>query len=184
MKQSTIFLVLFSLLIALFISRIDAQSCKPSGKLRGKKPPHGKCVNDPDCCKPGKLYDTYTCSPRVTKQTKAIMTINSFKKGGDGGAPSECDNKYHSDNTPIVALSTGWYNKGQRCLKFINIHYKGKSIKAKVVDECDSTLGCDADHGFQPPCPNNVVDGSKAVWEALGVPKSEWGETEVTWSDA
>lgn len=48
----------------------------------------------------------------------------------------------------------------------------------------DSTRGCDADHGYQPPCPNNIVDGSKAVWEALGVPKSDWGEATVTWSDA
>ncbi|KAJ0673285.1 putative kiwellin [Helianthus annuus] len=124
MKQTTtIFLVFFSLLIILFISCGDAQSCKPSGKLRGKKPPPGACVNDPDCCRVGKFYETYTCSPPVTKQTKAKMTINNFEKGGDGGAPSECDIKYHSNDTPIVALSTGWYNKGKRCLKFINIHY-------------------------------------------------------------
>ncbi|KAI7749385.1 hypothetical protein M8C21_027619 [Ambrosia artemisiifolia] len=112
------------------------------------------------------------------------MTINNFEKGGDGGGPSECDNKYHSNDTPIVALSTGWYNKGNRCFKYVNIHYKGKSVKAKVVDECDSTQGCDDVHGFQPPCRNNIVDGSKAVWEALGVPKSDWGEADITWSDA
>ncbi|KAD6453217.1 hypothetical protein E3N88_07922 [Mikania micrantha] len=128
----------------------------------------------------GQFYETYTCSPHITKHTKAKMTINNFEKGGDGGGPSECDNKYHSNDTPIVALSTGWYDKGKRCHKFIKIHYKGKSVKAKVVDECDSTMGCDKEHGFQPPCPNNVVDGSKAVWKALGVPESDWGEAEVT----
>ncbi|KHN42207.1 Putative ripening-related protein 2 [Glycine soja] len=32
---------------------------------------------------------------------------------------------------------------------------------------CDSTKGCDADHDYQPPCANNIVDASKAVWEAL-----------------
>ncbi|KAJ0483866.1 putative RlpA-like domain superfamily, kiwellin [Helianthus annuus] len=186
MKQttSTIFLVLFSFLLILFISCIDAQSCKPSGKLRGKKPPRGQCVNDPDCCKAGTFYDTYTCSPRVNENTKATMTINNFEEGGDGGGPSECDNKYHSNETPVVALSTGWYNKGKRCFKLINIHYKSKSVKAKVVDECDTTQGCDDEHGYQPPCRNNIVDGSKAVWEALGVPKSDWGEAEITWSDA
>ncbi|KAL8238408.1 hypothetical protein R6Q59_014975 [Mikania micrantha] len=179
MKQKT---VLFSLLLILFIScNGDAHSCKPSGKLRGIKPPDGKCV---ECCKSGQFYETYTCSPHITKHTKAKMTINNFEKGGDGGGPSECDNKYHSNDTPIVALSTGWYDKGKRCHKFIKIHYKGKSVKAKVVDECDSTMGCDKEHGFQPPCPNNVVDGSKAVWKALGVPESDWGEAEVTWSDA
>ncbi|KAI3693362.1 hypothetical protein L6452_33197 [Arctium lappa] len=184
MKSTLIFIVLFSVLIIVFISYADAQSCKPSGKLRGKKPPHGQCVNDPDCCKEGKFYTTYKCSPPVTKLTKATLTINSFEKGGDGGGPSECDNKFHSNETPVVALSTGWYNKGKRCSKFITIHYRGKSVKAKVVDECDSTLGCDNEHGFQPPCPNNIVDGSKAVWKALGVPEKDWGEAKVTWSDA
>ncbi|CAI9283789.1 unnamed protein product [Lactuca saligna] len=185
MKVSRVtILILFSIFITLFISCVDGQSCKASGKLRGKKPPHGTCVNDPDCCKEGKLYNTYKCSPVVTKHTTATLTINSFQKGGDGGGPSACDGKYHSDNTLIVALSTGWYNNRKRCSKFINIHYNGKSVKAKVVDECDSTVGCDAEHGYQPPCPNNIVDASKAVWKALGVPKSDWGEAKVTWSDA
>ncbi|KAI3701196.1 hypothetical protein L2E82_45845 [Cichorium intybus] len=106
--------------------------------------------------------------------TKATMTINSFEKGGSGGGPAECDGKFHSDNTPIVALSTPWYNHGKRCFKSINIHYKDRSVKATVVDECDCSRGCDTD----------IVDASKAVWNALSVPKSEWGLTKVTWSDA
>ena len=31
---------------------------------------------------------------------------------------------------------------------------------------------------------NNVVDASKAVWKALGVPESDWGEMDIYWSDA
>ncbi|KAG5041965.1 Putative ripening-related protein 1 [Glycine soja] len=57
-------------------------------------------------------------------------------------------------------------------------------VHAMVVDECDSKRGCDAEHDFQPPCPNNVVDASKAVWKALGVPKRDWGESDIHWSDA
>ncbi|KAJ4824898.1 hypothetical protein Tsubulata_007211 [Turnera subulata] len=37
-------------------------------------------------------------------------------------------------------------------------------------------MGCDSDHDYQPPCPNNIVDDSKAVWKALGVPESDWGK--------
>ncbi|KAK1418698.1 hypothetical protein QVD17_27844 [Tagetes erecta] len=103
-------------------------------------------------------------------QTPATMTINSFEKGGSGGGPAECDGHYHSDDTLIAALSTRWYNKGQRCFKFININYGGRSVQAQVVDECDSTKGCK----------DNIVDTSKAVWKALAVPKSQWGETSVT----
>ncbi|XP_059651429.1 uncharacterized protein LOC132299025 [Cornus florida] len=162
-----------------------SDSCRPSGNIRGRKPP-GQCnqENDSDCCVQGKLYPTYKCSPTVSSNTKAVLTLNSFQKGGDGGGPSECDNTYHSDNTPVVALSTGWYKGGGRCLNNITISANGRSVSAMVVDECDSTMGCDGDHDYQPPCNNNIVDASKAVWKALGVPQDSWGELDITWSDA
>ena len=61
-------------------------------------------------------------SPLDSGNTPAVMTINSFEKGGDGGSPSECDGQYHSNNFLIVALSSRWYNKGQRCFDYINIY--------------------------------------------------------------
>ncbi|PRQ18483.1 hypothetical protein RchiOBHm_Chr7g0206531 [Rosa chinensis] len=56
------------------------------------------------------------------------------------------------------------------------MHANGRSttVKAKVVDECDSTMGCDLVHDSQLPCPHNIVDGSPAVWKALGVKESYW----------
>ncbi|KAL8204480.1 hypothetical protein R6Q57_010103 [Mikania cordata] len=178
-------LVLLVIVVA-FSQQIDAQSCKPSGGIRGKKPQHGQCnkENDSDCCVEGKFYTTYTCSPPVSSSTKATLTLNSFQKGGDGGGPSECDHQYHSDDKPVVALSTGWYKGGDRCHNLITINGNGRSVKAMVVDECDSTMGCDEDHDYQPPCPNNIVDASKAVWKALGVSEDNWGDLDITWSDA
>ncbi|CAM8959916.1 unnamed protein product [Rhodiola kirilowii] len=165
---------------------IEAQSCSPSGTVKGITPPDGECnqENDSDCCVAGKFYDKYTCSPAVSGQTGATLTLNSFQSGGDGGGPSECDGKFHSDDIPIVALSTGWYNGNSRCFHNITINGNGRSIVAMVVDECDSTMGCDEEHDYQPPCRNNIVDGSKAVWEALGVSHDNWGEMSITWSDA
>ncbi|KAA8516032.1 hypothetical protein F0562_019211 [Nyssa sinensis] len=165
------FLIFFLLLVSIF-SIVEAKTCKPSGKIKGKKPPEGECnqQNGSDCCEEGKLYTTYKCSPKVSGLTKAVLTINSFEKDGDGGGPSECDNKFHSDKTMVVALSTGWFNKEKRCFNNITIYGNGKRVKAMVVDECDSTQGCDDEHDYQPPCPNNIVDGSEAVWKALGVP--------------
>ncbi|TYI29741.1 hypothetical protein ES332_A05G338200v1 [Gossypium tomentosum] len=186
MKKQVVCSTVFPLLciLLLFLS-VEAQTCSPSGKIKGKTPPPGQCnqENDSDCCKDGKWYTTYKCSPPLSSQTKATLTLNSFERDGDGGAPSECDNQYHSDDDPVVALSTGWYNNGKRCLKYINIHGNGKSVRAKVVDECDSTMGCDSDHDYQPPCPNNIVDASKEVWKALGVPENDWGEMDIYWSD-
>ncbi|CAN4111624.1 unnamed protein product [Withania somnifera] len=166
--------LLVLLVLATLTNYLDArlQACQPSGKIRGIKPPPGQCnpENDSDCCKQGKMYTTYKCSPPVTGNTKAILTTNSFQKGGDGGGPSECDNQYHS-----MIL---------RCLNYITISANGRSVKAKVVDECDSTMGCDDEHDYRPPCPNNIVDASKAVWEALGIPKGDWGDYDITWYDA
>ncbi|KAM1019033.1 hypothetical protein ACFX13_041181 [Malus domestica] len=183
MKSSTIFSIIFLLTICL---ATEAQQCRPSGRIRGKKAPSGQCntENDSDCCVKGKMYTTYTCSPPLSGHTKAYLTLNSFEAGGDGGSPSECDNKYHNDSTPVVALSTGWYSGGGRCHNNITISANGRSVVAMVVDECDSTMGCDAEHDYQPPCPNNIVDASKAVWEALGVRKEDWGGLDITWSDA
>ncbi|EEF51180.1 kiwellin-1 [Ricinus communis] len=180
-------LLLLFVLVASATVMAEAQKCKPSGRVKGKKPPN-ECNhnNDSDCCEEGKFYTTYTCSPPVTKSTKATLTINSFQKGGEGGGPSECDQKYHDDDTPVVALSTGWFNHKKRCHNYITIHGNGKSTKAMVVDECDSTMGCDNEHGYQPPCANNIVDASKAVWKALGVKESDgrWGWMDITWTDA
>ncbi|KAK2988382.1 hypothetical protein RJ640_019264 [Escallonia rubra] len=162
----TLLLVLF-IVSATFSVEVDAQSCRSSGNIRGRKPPPAQCnrENDSDCCVQGKSYSTYECSPSVSSNTKATLTLNSFQKGGDGGGPSECDNQYHSDDTPVVALSTG-------------------CVRAMVVDECDSTMGCDEDHDYQPPSRNDIVDASKAVWKALGVPEDNWGELDITWTDA
>ncbi|XP_059318165.1 putative ripening-related protein 1 [Lycium ferocissimum] len=181
-------LILTIILVSTVISSAMAlqSSCNPSVKIKGIKPPPGKCKigYQSECCKPGKSYTTYKCSPPVSGKTKAVLTINSFQKGGDGGGKSECDNKYHSNNKPVVALSTGWFSGEKRCMKNITIYGNGRQTNAMVVDECDSTMGCDDVHDYQPPCDNNIVDASKAVWKALGVPKKQWGQLDIFWSDA
>ncbi|WMV55354.1 hypothetical protein MTR67_048739 [Solanum verrucosum] len=124
----------------------------------------------------------YRCSPPVTSSTPAQLTFNDFSRGGDGGGPSSCDGQYHDNNERIVALSTGWFAGRSRCGKMIRIRANnGKTVTAKVVDECDSTMGCDAEHAFQSPCKNNIVDGSIAVWRALGL-DTNLGIVPVTWS--
>ncbi|KAI3461411.1 hypothetical protein Pfo_018074 [Paulownia fortunei] len=128
-------------------------------------PSGGKCRPSGTLYCNGKAYPQYTCSPPISSSTPAKLTWNDFSEGGDGGGPAECDNKYHKNSESIVALSTGW------------------STTAKVVDECDSRYGCDKEHAGQPPCDNNIVDGSNAVWEALGL-DADIGVVPVTWSMA
>ena len=83
--------------------RPNGNQCHPSGSLEG--PSTGHICGE--CCKPGHLYPKYQCSPPVTKNTRAVMTLNNFEEGGDGGDPSECDGKYHYNTERVVALSTG-----------------------------------------------------------------------------
>ncbi|NP_001305479.1 kiwellin-like precursor [Solanum tuberosum] len=128
------------------------------------------------------VHPIYRCSPPVTSSTPAQLTLNDFSEGGDGGGPSSCDGKYHNNNERVVALSTGWFAGRSMCGKMILIRANnGKTVTAKVVDECDSTMGCDAEHAFQSPCKNNIVDGSIAVWRALGL-NTDLGIVPVTWS--
>ncbi|KAL8162498.1 hypothetical protein V2J09_013987 [Rumex salicifolius] len=191
MKSYSPLIALTLVILISHFSNSHAQ-CRPSGTLIGTQAPEDEC--DPsgsDCCEAGQSYTTYQCSPQVSGTTSATLTLMEgkeadegiFEDGGDGGAPSACDGMYHSNNNPVVALSTGWYEGGSRCGKEVVINGNGMSVRATVVDMCDSTMGCDKDHGYQPPCRNNIVDGSMAVWEALGVPMSQ-GEMQVTWSDA
>ncbi|KAF8722510.1 hypothetical protein HU200_022337 [Digitaria exilis] len=107
--------------------------------------------------------------------TPAVMTVNGFEKGQEGGGPAACDGHFHSNHEMITALSTGWFAGGKRCHKPIRITSvrTGKTVVARVVDECDSRHGCK----------NNIVDTSKAVWDALGL-DTDVGEVPVTWSDA
>ncbi|KAJ1295060.1 hypothetical protein BS78_01G194900 [Paspalum vaginatum] len=135
---------------------------------------------EPDPCRDSVLlrHKDHRCSsPAVSSHggTPATMTVNGFQKGESGGGPSECDGKFHNDREMLVALSTGWYAGGKRCFKPIRITstHNGRSVVARVVDECDSRRGCK----------DNIVDTSKAVWDALGL-DTNIGEVPVTWSDA
>jgi hypothetical protein len=162
----------------------DVAGCQYSGYLPGRS---GGCNtnNSPDCCVDGQQYQRFLCSPPVTvPATWAVMTVNSFRKGEDGGYPSECDMAYHDDSEMVVALSTGWYNSMSRCGRNIKITAKdGAFAYAMVVDECDSLNGCDAEHNYEQPCGYNVVDASPAVWVALGLDQ-DVGLEDVIWSDA
>lgn len=82
------------LLIRLLSAAANGEKCKPSGKIRGKKPPKDKCnrENNSECCEQGKLYTTYQCSRRCWRWTalrRAGTAAGGFK-------------------TKVVALSTTW----------------------------------------------------------------------------
>ncbi|CAN0887401.1 Putative ripening-related protein 2 [Linum grandiflorum] len=73
----------------------------------------------------------------------------------------------------IVALPTPFFEKGKRCFKDIVIQGNGRTLSAKVVDECGGGCG------------DNIVDASEGVWRGLNVKnKKDMGELAVTWFDA
>ena len=137
---------------------------------------------EPLTCK-GKSFPRFTRSPPVTSFTKASLTLNDFSEGGEGGAPSECNENFHEKTERVHGGAVHrLYAGGSRCGKMIKITARnGRSVLAKVVDECDSKNGCDSEHAGLPPCRNNIVDGSDAVWEALKLNK-DLGVVDVTWS--
>ncbi|KAK1357424.1 Kiwellin [Heracleum sosnowskyi] len=153
-----------------------------SGTSPSPNPPSGPCQPSGTLNCGKNSYTTYSCSPQVTASTPAVLTLNDFSEGGDGGAESSCDEEFHDNSELVVALSTGWFSQGSRCLKTIRITASnGRSVIAKVVDECDSMHGCDKEHAYQRPCDNNIVDGSAAVWNALNL-NQDLGRVNVKWS--
>ncbi|KAJ1685255.1 hypothetical protein LUZ63_016645 [Rhynchospora breviuscula] len=153
-------------------------TCQPSGYISSRKPGSCTAQNNDSCCKDGQSYPKYQCSPPVTAKTDAIMYINTFSD-----APSSCEPKIYNDDELVVSLSTGWYDKGTRCLKSINITTNGNSVLAKVVDQCDSINGCTAEVGYEKPCGANEIRASRGVWSKLYMVNDQMGTLEVTWSD-
>ncbi|KAK8502946.1 hypothetical protein V6N13_100244 [Hibiscus sabdariffa] len=186
---STIFLLTcfqFLIITNLFIVKVHTCACHSGGEVTGHAPPPGACntADSSACCADGQVYDIYDCSPPVSHHTKANLTLQSFNYGGAGGQPANCDGQYHSDDDLIVTLSTGWCDSGRRCNKSINIRGNGRRVRAKIVDECVSSGGCDDAHNYKPPCGNTIVRATKAVWSKLGVPETQWNTLVIHWSGA
>jgi hypothetical protein len=80
-----------------------------------QSPPEGSCQSSGNLTCGDKSYPTYTCSPPESSSTDAQLTLNDFSEGGDGGAPSKCDEIYHDKTELVVALSTGWFAGGSKC---------------------------------------------------------------------
>ncbi|KAL4311223.1 hypothetical protein GQ457_01G055450 [Hibiscus cannabinus] len=176
---STVFLLMyfqFLTITNLFILEVHTCPCHSSARIIGPASPPGKCnaVDRSACCVGRQVYDVYDCSPPVSRHTKAKLTLQSYDHGGIGSQVAKCYGKYPNDDELVAALSTGWYDNGSRCLKFINIRGNGRCVRAMVVDECVSSGGCDDSHDYEPPCGNTIVRASKAVWRTLGVPETQW----------
>jgi hypothetical protein len=103
------------------------------------------------------------------------MMVNGFQKGEEGGGAAACDGRFHSNDDLIVALSSWWYAGRKRYHKKIRITSAdtGRTVKAQVMDECDSHGGCR----------DNILDSSRVVWKKLGL-DTDAGKVDVTWSDA
>ncbi|KAL6642897.1 hypothetical protein ACP70R_021078 [Stipagrostis hirtigluma subsp. patula] len=180
-------LALFVLLqvMCFAIREASAATCHPSGFVHGKGRHCNSSENGSEnCCVTGKRYPRFRCSPPVSARTPAILRFSRFDNGEDDQRIALCDDRAHRDSELVVTLSSGWLRLGgtDRCNKKIRVVANGRSVVAKVVDECDSADGCDEEHDFEPPCRNNVVNGSPAVWKALRLNESI-GELKVTWSD-
>lgn len=99
-----------------------------SGKVVGKKLPPEE--NDSDLCVPGKVLLNLQMFAASLQPYQAFLTFNVFEESGD--SPPYCDEKFHPNDTPVVALSTGWYDNASRCLKHINVTANGHSVLALV----------------------------------------------------
>lgn len=147
----------------------DHRNCEPSGSTT--------LFNGTVC-----LF--YDCSPPVLTRgsTPAKLKYRDFQYS----FPSECDGKLYPATERVAAMSTGWFNRGSRCGQMIRVFGgDGRSVVAEVVDECVSFRGCDEESEGKPPCGNDIIEGSEAVWKGLGLNNNDYSDgVNVTWSMA
>ncbi|KAL6883562.1 hypothetical protein ACP4OV_010976 [Aristida adscensionis] len=186
MADTSRLLVIFALLQVMCFAFCDVStaSCHISGFIHGKGRNCNKENGLENCCIAGKRYPQFRCSPPVSAKTSAGLRFSIFDNGEDRQGIALCDRRAHGNSELVVTMSSGWLRLGgtNRCNKKIRVTANGRSVLAKVVDECDSVNGCDEEHDFEPPCRNNVINGSPGIWKALRLNES-LGELEVTWSD-
>ncbi|XP_071688699.1 putative ripening-related protein 1 [Rutidosis leptorrhynchoides] len=122
MKQSTstIFCIIFSLLITLLNARVVRKNATQEQLV-------------------------IKHSIRASVSTGATLMITDYEKGGDSGQPAKCDGVYQSNNLFLVSLPSTWYKHGDNCYKGVNISYNNVNVIALAVDECDSGDGCSDD---------------------------------------
>ncbi|KAH6912108.1 RlpA-like double-psi beta-barrel-protein domain-containing protein-containing protein, partial [Coprinopsis sp. MPI-PUGE-AT-0042] len=75
--------------------------------------------------------------------------------------------RYNTENDFIVALSLPENSEHHRCFQHIQIHYRGRTIEAQVMDSC-------------PGCQEYDLDLSPAVFTALA--PTSVGRIQVTWN--
>ncbi|KAK1267020.1 putative ripening-related protein 5 [Acorus gramineus] len=71
----------------------------------------------------------------------------------------------------VVSMSTGWFVRGDLCGRKVSITAISgrRTVVARVVSQCNSVSGCRGLLGLKPPCGNNVIEGTRAVYMALGL---------------
>ncbi|KAF5353427.1 hypothetical protein D9756_007900 [Leucocoprinus leucothites] len=96
-----------------------------------------------------------------------LGSVNAFKGDATYYDPGlgACG-KTNGGGELVVALSTAKYGNGSHCGKYIGIHYKGKYVKAKIVDKC-------------PGCAANDVDISPTTFSRLA--NQDLGRIQVDW---
>ena len=69
--------------------------------------------------------------PAGEASTKAVLTLNSFEKGKDGGGATFCDHRFYKDSAMVVALSSGWLRLDgtRRCGKMVRVTANGPLVQ-------------------------------------------------------
>ncbi|KAJ1255544.1 hypothetical protein BS78_K189000 [Paspalum vaginatum] len=120
---------------------------------------------------------SHHCTPAAGRGTPAVITIRvqARRERRRAGDVRRALPQQRRADRGIVHGLTEWYAGARRCHRNIRITSAchGRSVEARVVDECDSRR-C---------CRHSIVDSSPAVWRALGL-DTDVGEVHVTWANA
>ncbi|GAA5909219.1 hypothetical protein JCM6882_003768 [Rhodosporidiobolus microsporus] len=134
-----------------------AQTCKKVSQCKNKLTVKNsvRVCSSKKCtwaCKSGYTKKGNTCNKKASsskssssKSSSSAVNLASTAYSGKGtyfyqnGNPGACGN-YNSDSTYLVALQSSMYAGGKHCGKNVRITANGKTITAKVQDECPTCV--------------------------------------------
>lgn len=106
-------------------------------------------------------------SNSISAQVSSTLTFYDPTTGG-----GKCDGIHHAPTELVVAMSSSLLTKYSACHSVVSltVPFSLKSVDVVVVDECDERDGCTS----------NNVDGTPAVWQALGLDMKA-GRVAINW---
>ncbi|CAJ1950107.1 unnamed protein product [Sphenostylis stenocarpa] len=135
------------------------QACGWTLKVPPAGPPPGKCnrENESECCHKGKMGMEEALQNVTTRFTQTTLQLCHYQLDG-------------SITEGVITISSSLQMEEGSMPWLLMSVIPEEGVMLNMISSLHA--------------PTMLLDASEAVWKALGVPKRDWGELDILWSDA